>query len=455
MHREKGIKELKKENRELRKQLRKLSEENKYLKIMVDYLRKERYGKKKKKEKTKEEGVDVKKKGAPFGHKGVTRVKPEHIDEEIMVADPECCPKCGSQDIEWWLKTIEEHIDEEIIIPTRKVVKFLKRVFQCKGCGEFIRNRGEGEMPGAYIWPQAKSFANYLRFDVGIAQQKVQRIFKELFGLKFHQTSVVGFETQLRVRGQSLYEEIGAILKQTQMIYIDETGWKKDGLAYWLWCFCNSIIAFYHMDKSRGAKVIQAILGDKFNGIIISDFLAAYKAIKSKKQKCLPHLLRIIERLELSGAIDKEAEEFCKQLKSIVKEIISLFKNRGKIAKYIDMRADIIIRCKKLLAKELAHKKAERLRKKLKKDHQDELYTCLFHPSSDFNNNFAERQLRPNVIMRKITYGNRSEKGLKNHAVITSLLQTAKLNRHYPPEIFYRLLTQPSSVKLKIFIRAP
>jgi transposase len=257
------------------------------------------------------------------------------------------------------------------------------------------------------------------------------------------------------VRSQDLYTEMHGILQRTKLLYIDETGWKKDGFPCWLWCFCNSIIAFYHIEDSRGGKVLKAVLGDKFNGIIISDFLAAYNAIESKKQKCLPHALRIIKRLEDSSCgDDKEVDEFCRQLKEIIKEIIHLFKKRKSISDYVIHRGDVIARCKKLLSKELSHNKAERLRRKFN-THREELYTCLFHPTSDFNNNFVERMLRPNVIMRKLTYGNRSQKGIKNHSVVTSLLQTAKLNNHYTPDIFHRLLTNPSQFNLNNLIRAP
>ena len=133
----------------------------------------------------------------------------------------------------------------------------------------------------------------------------------------------------------------------------------------------------------------------------------------------------------------------------------SVFKNRKRVPEYIDHRADIIAQCKKLLSQELLHKKAERLRKRLHDNHEEELYKCLFHPSSDFNNNFVERMLRPNVIMRKLTFGNRSDKGTKNHEVVASLLQTAKLNNHHPKDIFYQILTKPKKVTLTNLIRAP
>jgi len=44
-------------------------------------------------------------------------------------------------------------------------------------------------------------------------------------------------------------------------------------------------------------------------------------------------------------------------------------------------------------------------------------------------------QLRPNIIMRKITFGNRSALGASNHAVMMSIIQTGILNGIEPLNI--------------------
>lgn len=434
----------------LKRENARLKAENKELKAQIDDLRRSLYGKKKKKQKIATS--KPKKKGAPFGHKGKTRTKPKHIDEEEIVI-PEICPHCGSTELE---KTniIEEHIQEEIVIPKKKVTKYRKTVCKCKRCKKLVRGVGRDEMPGSYIGPHAKAIANYLRYDVGISHNKLKKIFEELFGLPFHQTTVGGFENQLRTRGQGIYDEMKDYLKKSVLLYIDESGWKKNGIPHWLWCYCNKNIAYYHIDESRGGKVIKTILGVKFRGIIISDFLSAYNAIEALKQKCLPHVLRANERLYISCGDNKEVDLFCQRFKEIIKRVIYLFKNRRRTKDYILHRAAVISQCKRLLSEDISHKKTGRWCKKLK-DHQDELYTCLFHPNSDFNNNFVERQLRLSVIMRKITFGNRSENGIKNHSVNMSLLQTAKLHKVDVPQLFSEILTDHTKVTILDIIRPP
>lgn len=446
------VKKIIAENRSLKRENQHLKRENKTLKALVDYLRRKGlYGKK-----TKPKEIDTnscpKKKGAPFGHPGHTRPKPEIIDEEIKVI-PKICPLCGSNELET-TTIIEEHIQEDIVIPKKKVTKIIKTVCKCRRCHQLVRANSPDEMPSSYIGPQAKSTANFLRYEVGISNHKIRRIFKDFFGLDFVQASVCGFENQLTRRSLNLYNNIQALLPAQKLLHIDETGWKKDGLPFWLWCYCNKGMAFYHIDKSRGAKVVIMLAGEKFKGVIISDFLPTYNLIESKKQKCLPHLLRIIDRLKVSCHYDNQVREFCWQLKELVMSIISLCKNRARIKDYLLHRAQLTAGCGNLLALPLKNIKAEKLRNKLIR-YKRELYTCLFHPWVDSNNNFVERMLRPNVIMRKLTYGNRSERGLKNHAVIMTLLQTAKLNNYRPKDIFYRLLLNPSSVTVNEVIRSP
>jgi transposase len=307
------------ENQKLKTENKLLQEKVKELTVQIDILRRDLYGKRKKKVQPERE---PRPKGAPIGHKGVTRPKPKHIDEVIEVK-PDICSGCGSDDLILTQIEPEEHIQEDIVLPKRKVTKYVHPVFKCGKCGKLARGgRGPGEIPHAYIGPKAKAFANYLRYTVGIPQHKIQRIFKEMFDLPFDQTSVPGFENQLTLRAQPIYDEMKAMLPLMKLLYIDETGWKKDGILHWLWCYTNTILAFYHIDRSRGGKVITSILGNKFNGMIISDFLRSYDSIESLKQKCIPHAQRIIERHD---RIIPEIHAFCHNFKELMKEIVYLF----------------------------------------------------------------------------------------------------------------------------------
>ena len=60
-------------------------------------------------------------------------------------------------------------------------------------------------------------------------------------------------------------------------------------------------------------------------------------------------------------------------------------------------------------------------------EHWDKLFTFLTHEGVEPTNNFAERILRLFVLIRKITYGNRSATGEIALARLLTVTQTCKL----------------------------
>ena len=70
---------------------------------------------------------------------------------------------------------------------------------------------------------------------------------------------------------------------------------------------------------------------------------------------------------------------------------------------------------------------AKRLRK-----HWDHLFTFLDLPEVPFDNNLAERHIRPAVILRKNSQSNRSEQGAATQAVLMSIYRTLRMRGHDP-----------------------
>ncbi len=60
------------------------------------------------------------------------------------------------------------------------------------------------------------------------------------------------------------------------------------------------------------------------------------------------------------------------------------------------------------------------------------LFTFLDYADVAFENNFAERQIRPAVILRKNSQSNRSGRGAATQAVLMSIYRTLKLRNLNP-----------------------
>lgn len=395
---------------------------------------------------------EPKKRGAPVGHPGWFRRKPDRVDIEEKVT-LSCCPKCGNRSLTGCSET-EEHIQEDIILPRVEVKKYVRSFYWCGRCREVVSGVGKGEILRSYIGPRAKALAAHLKYAVKVSQRDIQKIFACLCGLKITASSVPGFNNQARRKAQPLYELLKAELKKAAYVHADETGAPVDGDNYWDWVFATARICLHVIDKSRGQKVVEAVLGKRYGGILVSDFLAAYNKQEAKaKQKCLVHLLRDLKKiLECTDANDP-THVYCRELKALLQRAIDLSGLYGE--KEISKRE---FEAKRRLIKETLgdfqfpdpqKSVLTRISKRLAR-HKDELFTFLDYPGLPYHNNHAERLIRPSVLLRKITFGNRSLNGALNHDVLMSLQQTAGLNGKDPLRMLNSILTYQKKLPLSL-----
>lgn len=430
--------------KELQEENKRLKEENAYLKFELEELKGRLYKRKTKKKDpptSPSEPASPKKRGGLFGHIGWFRRKPKRIDkiEDVRL---DKCPECGSSDISE-CKDVHEHIQQDIILPKLETTLYRKHRYYCKRCKKAVSGLGENELPKSYIGPKAKTFAAFLKYFVKISERDIKNIFDKAFSLTISPSSITGFRDRI-TRGASLvYYQLLEKLKNSKYVHVDETGWKVDGKNHWLWKFCNKKISITHIDKSRGKKVVDRILGTNYKGVLITDFLAVYNKVTGKaKQRCLAHILRDLKRVVEYWTDDNEVLRYSKRLKKILEDAIGLHKEyRGKTwdSRYYSRRKAVTSALQDFGFPNPGKRILERFAKRIQK-YKDELLTFLYEKDVDFHNNHAEQQIRPDVIFRKITFGNRSERGVQNHNILMSVLQTAKLNNLDPLKTLERIL---------------
>ena len=432
---DKRLKELELENERLR-------EENACLRVELKELKDRIYGRRKKKDPPQSPqapGLPAKR-GAFFGHLGWFRKKPGHINKIIEV-HLKRCPVCGGKDLKE-CGGIMTHTQEDIVLAHPSVSLYRKHRYYCRGCRKVVTGQGEGEIDRGHIGPLAKTLAAYLKYQVKVSDRDIQKIFSDLFGLKFTVGAVLGFRTQLRKRLEPVYADLLRTIRRSRMVHADETGWKVDGQSHWLWSFSNKTTAVCHIDKSRGGKVPAAILGKAYKGVLVSDFFSAYnKTASGSKQRCLVHLLRDVKRVEECAEGHPAIERFCKRLKDLVRQSVMLAEVRKTTtaADYAKKRNRLLESFRDLRLTDPANKIIQRFVKRLDR-HKEECLTFLDKPGIPWNNNHAERMIRPNVLLRKITFGNRSDEGTHNHNVLMSVIQTAKLNGKDPLKVLRELV---------------
>ncbi len=174
---------------------------------------------------------------------------------------------------------------------------------------------------------------------------------------------------------------------------------------------------------------------DAFDGVLVTDFWAAYNAVLAReRQCCLVHLLRELEKVDQSN-LSAEWQAFAKKLRRLVRDGIRLRKRPDfEPATYASRIERIDQRLMVLARAAYTDKDASRLAKRLLK-YCDSLFTFLEYPAVPFDNNLAERMIRPAVVLRKNSQSNRSEKGAATQAVLMSVYRTLKLRGHDPLKV--------------------
>jgi len=442
-----------------------LERENEELKAKLKALHQRQFKAHKKSKKENEDNEDGtngtasknKRRGAPRGHPGWFRRKPDHIDKTVMVEAPEVCPHCCSGDLTA-VEGIKEHLQEDIVLqPKTLVISFQHQQAFCKNCSRVVVKAAEGELLNCAIGPVTKAAAVFLRYGLRIPYRKVQQLFDVFFDMPFVPASAMNFDRRATVKGKPLYEDLKEKLQSASVAFADETSWRQDGIGHYVWYGGNEDVAVFHIDRHRSANVAQAILGIDFEGILHTDGYAAYNRTNPKAhQSCLAHLIRKAKEMKQEIMLkdkryhDHEAIRFCD-------EVVQLFKKACDINKKIEnaqtkhtgayYKKQLYRELKKICNKELPVPKAETLRCRLiEKDKEyHRLFTFLDFPEAQPTNNHAEQSLRTMVIFRKICFGTRSVDGSFSHSVLPSLIVTAQRQGKHPLSFLKTLFTADTS----------
>jgi transposase len=374
-----------------------------------------------------------KKRGAKVGHKGHRRPTPPQIDRHVEHAPLEQCPCCGEP-----VSPPRKHRTRIIIdlpedLSTDTAEHRIPRQW-CGGCKRYIEPTVLDAMPKSTLGHRTVATTAWLHYGLGVTIDQIVSILGHHLNTKLSAGGLVAMWHRLARDLTPWYEQIGEQAKTSAHLHADETGWRVDGATHWLWCFTNPRCCYYMIDPSRGSPALEKFFTDSFAGVLISDFWCAYASVLAgDRQYCLVHLLREIEQVsQHNDSADWRA--FAKQLKRLVRDAVRLRRRCEQPAKQYPSRVRRIDqRLCALADARYVDADATRLAKRLSR-HRDWLFTFLEYPHVPWENNFAERQIRPAVILRKNSQSNRSQKGAATQAVLMSVFRTLKLRDLSPTE---------------------
>jgi transposase len=373
----------------------------------------------------------VNQRGAKPGHRGSRRPAPERIDLQVEHR-ADHCPDCGSR-----LKRCEEtrvRYTEDIPDIQPEVTEHTIHRDWCPKCQKKVEPPVVDALPGATLGNRVLVLSAWLHYGLGNTLSQIVEVFNFHLQLKISEGGLVQMWYRLQEILFAWYEQIRQEALQSAVLHGDETGWRTAGQTNWLWCFSNRWLTFYMIDRSRGSPALQKFFIEEFAGTLVTDFWSAYNAVAcAARQTCLVHLLRELEQTEKYKSPGPHWAAFAKKLRRLLGDAIRLWRSQGELSgeAYDSRRQRLETRLAEMIATDWQDTHAGRLVKRLCR-HQQDLFTFLDQPDVPFDNNHAERAIRPAVIIRKNSYGNRSERGANCQAVFMSVFRTLKQRGHDP-----------------------
>lgn len=409
---------------EREKRIKELEEENQKLKGTQKKLRAIVF---KPEEKQEEED----KRGAKDGHCGFFRrkPKPEDITEKKKVhlqQCPECQEELGAP-YGWRSRT---SID---IPPPQKpsIVEWQMARYHCTGCRHWVQAQPEGIFGKSPFGINLILKVLDMKYRGKDTDDFVQESLKRWHGIDLSDGGVHAILDRAAVLFGPSYAAIKQALLEGKLVQADETGWRVEGENWFAWAFLNHEVTLYQIENTRGSGIPRKTLAG-FHGTLLTDAYQGYNAVEDVEHAlCGVHFLRHTKEIAETEDASEEAKEFHYQMTWFFRRARKKKKRCANDTERLALHHHTQ-RVLRRYWKNVTYEDplVEATRKWWLEARGDLLLTFLKYEHVPWDNNAAERAVRPMVRRRKITGGSRSERGAEREAInmscITTLLKQGK-----------------------------
>ena len=289
----------------------------------------------------------------------------------------------------------------------------------------------------------------FLHYWIGISLDHVCNVLRFFTGLELPKSQADSLLNQLSADWSEQYDTIAKLLALQLVIYIDETGWKVGTHSCYTWAFSSAMHVLFRCGVSRSKAEAQAILGETFRGIGVSDDYGAYKNLFDEHQLCWAHLLRKAIKLMLQHPDELQYAKFLEELYNIY-QLAVRFQRDGRLTvgrkeKVQQLQNQIIELCN-LSGQTIDPVNTStheaifiRLQNELING-LESLFVFVEHPEVEATNNRSERNVRREAEIRKGGRTSKSDNGAKRRSIIMTVLAT--LNTRLEKFTLDKLLTE-------------
>lgn len=368
--------------------------------------------------------------GAQPGHTGHGRQAVEEGDAERIetISAGPACPHCGTA------LEHKEYRDRSVIdsqpLRAEPILYQLERA-RCPRCGKTVQARAPAVLPKSLYGNQLVTQVVFLHYRQGIPMGRLC----DQLGLGLGAVFDILHRLAALFRGviARLIEEY----RQAPVRHADETGWRTDGRSGYAWLFASATVSLFLFRATRSAQVPKEVLAtEALGGVLVVDRYNAYNQSPCPLQYCYAHLLRDVEDLAKEFPEEAEVTAFTSTFIPLLAEAMHLRGRPLADADYYDQARSLKQQIVDLVEQPAQHLGVRQVQG-IFRDHAHRLYHWAENRAVPADNNRAERELRPTVIARKVSFGSQSDAGAKTREVLMSVVHTL-VKRVADPEAHFK-----------------
>ena len=377
-------------------------------------------------------GKPKKKSGAKTGHKGHGRrgFTAETADRIIRVPVPGLSG-CGEATED--LGTKRRSVLDLPPIRPEKLLYLLERR-RGVATGKEYRAQAPGVLPGWLYGNGLVAQAAGMHYVHGIPMGTVER----LLGLP--RCSLIDTFHGLAARLDSTLPKLMAEYRFAFVKHADETVWRSQWQSGYAWLFYCENVCLFLFRHTRSGKIPAEVFGQvRLPGVLVVDRYNGYRRVPCKIQFCYEHLKRNLQDLVKKYPDSLELKRFSDHVVPRLKEAIKLRGRRISDAQFYQQAAALKLEIVAAMEAD-ANDEAIRTYQEIFRTHKGKMYHWADDRRVPAHNNTAERELRPTVIARKVSFGSQGDKGRKTREVMASVLNTLALRGSDPAAALKRTL---------------
>lgn len=356
---------------------------------------------------------------------GRPRSTPTRVERHAFAA----CPDCGYALRGEAIKRTREVLEIPLLQAEVVEHQFIQR--HCPACQAWKTPSAavvEGAVLGqGRIGVRLASLIGTLRTTHRLPVAQIRQVLAHVWGIAL---SVGGIQDALARLAHALApvrEEIVAQTRASPVQHMDETGMRENGQNGYVWVQATDGAAptrVFTYDRSRAGEVARTLLGD-YEGVLTTDFYAAYDRCGLQRQRCWAHLARDLHALREAHPAHTDVQEWATAVLALKTKALALdtmtlpLRQRARYATVLERQTHDLARCYRKTADHPAQTLATRLYR-----YEGELFTFIRVPGTAATNNLAERAIRPFVIARKISGGTRSPTGSQIRCALATVFHT-------------------------------